>query len=462
MALSKSLASIILAITFLFNALFCAEKWENKWQLNDFPAFSGGVKSSALYDAGSGREPNWKDSDANNKNYMQSAYYVTRGDVRSYLRKLERKGFKKTYERNVEYNSFYGFVKEDKQLYITYNEQLGEARIMDNSCSDRIDEFGYFTAGSGTAAVYQYNFPYYDPDIFNDDEIYSRNGMCYVIKLSDNKLVIIDGGSMSQSAEQNITNFVNFLHEITGTKQGEKINIAMWYGTHAHSDHILVFSKALLRYPDEFNIERLAYNYQSYSNCGYNHRADWFRQQTNEMFPDAKYMKVRTGQKWTLADAEFDVIITHEEVADARTGMLHVDDANECSSVLRVTLNGSTFFFAGDADIVLQDKILERYSEEYLRTDVMQAPHHMLNTDKELYSAVSPTYILAPQSKLRSENYLEAYTVATETVKLENIFFASEGTYCMTPNGDGTMEITMREADYVPYDFSDFQYDFEN
>lgn len=459
MNISTKIVAIFFAFIFSVSSLFSAGK-NNKWLLNDFPEFDGGVKSSALYDAGSGREPDWMDEDESNNNYMQAVYNVSHKRVRDYCDKLAKNGFEKIYENQVGYNLFYGFAKGEQQLYITFNIKLGEVRIMDNSCSDRIDEFGYCEAGDKTTAVFQYNFPYYDPDINNDDDIYARNGMCYVIRLSDNKLVVIDGGATNQASEENVKKFVAFLHEITGTQAGDKIDIAMWYGTHPHSDHILFFSKVLVRYPNEFNIERLAYNYQSYSNCEYNHRADWFRQQTNQMFPEAKYMKVRTGQKWNLADVSFNVICTHEETVDAKTGVLPATDANDCSSVLRIKINKTTFLFTGDTDTIMQDAMLKRYTESYLHSDVMQAPHHLINTVRKLYPAVAPEYLLAPQSKYRSENYLKAYTVAVETVKPENIFYASQGTYCLVPNADGSILISHTAPDYTPFDGSDFSYDF--
>lgn len=451
----------LMALVFSLLAFLTPAKNSNKWLLTDFPKYDGGVLSSSLYDAGSGREVDWKDSSDANNNYAQFVSKTGINELKAYTEKLEKNGFIKIYQNQVGYNYFYAFIKDDKQLYITFNAKLGEARIMDNSCSDRIDAFGYSFNGGQATTVYQYNFPYYDPDVCNDDTIYSRNGMCYIIRLSDGKLVVIDGGSTNQSAEENVRNLVAFMHEITGTQQGEKINVALWYGTHPHSDHILVFSKALHMFPDDFNIERFAYNYQSYSNCEYNHRADWYRQQTNEMFPEAKYLKIRTGMQWDIADAHFQVLCTHEEAVSAKTGVSEFEDANDCSSIVKITINGTSFMFTGDTDLLLQNTLLARYDSKTLHSDFMQGPHHMINTDEKLYKAVSPTYVLAPQSKLRTENYFGSYDAAKKAgVKKENFLFASEGTYGVTPLGSGKVDISLREADFVTYDGSDFEYNF--
>lgn len=460
MSFITRILSIIFAVYFSISAAFSSAK-SNKWLLNDFPSYDGGIKSTSLYDAGSGREVDWKDESDDNNNYVQFVSKTGITEVEKYLKKLEKNGYRKIFENQIEYNSFYCYMKADKQVYISFNSKLGEARIMDNSCSDRIDEFGYSLHGDQKSTVYQYNFPYYDPDVYNDDTIYSRNGMCYIIKLSDGKLVVIDGGSTNHSADENVRKMVSFMHELTGTQPGEKINIALWYGTHPHSDHILVFSKALQMYKDEFNIERLAYNYNSYSNCEYNHRADWFRQQTNEMFPKAKYLKIRSGMKWDISDAHFQVLCTHEEAVSAETGVSEFEDANDCSSIVKITINGTSFLFTGDTDTLLQNTLLGRYTEKTLHADVIQGPHHMINKVAKLYEAVQPTYVLASQSKLRTVNYFGSYQAAKDAgVKDENFLFASEGTYGITPLGGGKVEVSLRQPDYVPFDGSEFNYDF--
>lgn len=461
MTLITKMLSAILSLWFIISATFTPAKKPGNWQFTDIPEYKGGKVASVLYDAGSGREPDWKDASADNNNYVQFVSKTTLKELTAYTGTLEAEGFTKIFENKIEDNYFYAFIKGDRQLYISFNSKLREARIMDNSCSDRIDEFGYTEKGDLQTSVYQYNFPYYDAHVNTDDSIYSRNGMCYIIRLSDGRLVVIDGGSTNQSAEENIRNLVAFMHELTGTEAGEKINIALWYGTHPHSDHILVMSKALNMFPDEFNIERLAYNYQSYANCEYDHRADWYRQQTNMMFPDAKYMKIRSGMEWDLADAHFQVLCTHEESVSAVTGISEFEDANDCSSVVKITINGVSFLFTGDADLLLQNTLLSRYSDCTLHTDVLQGPHHMLNNVALIYFIGRPTYVFASQSKIRTTKDLLTYkSVKLAGIKDKNILYASEGTYGITPT-DGKVEISFRPADYVPFDHSDFSYNFK-
>lgn len=450
--------SMLFALWFTLCTLVSPGK-NNPWLLTDFPAYDGGIKSATLYDAGSGREVDWLDESAENNHYVQGIYNTTTKELQAYLNKLEGEGFIRNYENHIEWNHFYSYTKGAQKLYISFSEKLGEVRVMDDAGSCEVADFGYTATGATEPAVFQFGFPYYDQDICTDDTIYSRNGMCYILRLSDNKLVIIDGGSIKQSSDKNVELFMNFLHEITGTKEDEKIQVAMWYGTHPHSDHITVFSKALELHKSEFALERLAYNYQSYSNVEYDHRADWLREQTNKLFPDARYMKIRSGEEWTLADTKFQVLCTNEEVMDIRTGLLPATDANDCSSVLKVTMNGSTFLFVGDLDLLLQKVLLQRYTKT-IRVDVLQGAHHMLNFDYLLYPAVHAKYILASQSKQRIMYHSPTYQLVRLTTKAENILFASDGTYGLHPQGNGKLNITFSELQCVPYDGSVFDYDF--
>ena len=58
-----------------------------------------------------------------------------------------------------------------------------------------------------------------------------------VIRLSDNSLILMDGGAKYQATKEGTGELMSFLREITGTSEGEKIRISSIIITHAHSDH---------------------------------------------------------------------------------------------------------------------------------------------------------------------------------------------------------------------------------
>ena len=311
--------------------------------------------------------------------------------------------------------------------------------------------------------MYQFGFPYYDKKEHKNNDLYANNGMLYVIRLPDNKVVIIDGGQLKQATEANVNAFADFLHRITGTASGEKINVAMWYGTHAHSDHIVFMSRLIQEHRNELNIERFAYNYASYATLPYTHYADWFRQQVELNFPGAKYVKIRSGCEFTLSNVQFEVLMTHEDLISAETGAFpetaDKDPLNICSSVLKVTSKGKTFLFPGDMDQLLADTFMKHYTADTVGADVLQGAHHMYNNLPTVYAAAAPSVVMAPQSKSYCTGSMKSYKTLLQYTGADNFYFASEGTYGFTPTADG-IAVSFEPLVCTAYDGKDFSYDF--
>lgn len=74
--------------------------------------------------------------------------------------------------------------------------------------------------GGESAEIYQYGL-YYDPR--NGHSPTTTNcGMFYIIRLSDNRLVMIDGGDCMQCSVEALEGMYRFLRRITGTAEGRK------------------------------------------------------------------------------------------------------------------------------------------------------------------------------------------------------------------------------------------------
>lgn len=436
-------------------AIFGIHNISENWMLNNVPSFNGGKYSSVAYNTGSGLESDYK-APSDNDSYMQVIRNTTPTTAKLYQNKLKRKGYKKIFENKIEDNNYYAYAKDDKQVYFYFNKNKNETRVIDDCCSDRLDEFGYKFNSGEASTVYQFTFPYYDAEFNTDDTIYSRNGMLYVIKLADNKLIIIDGGSITQSSDKNIEIFMDFIREITNTTDGEKIDVALWYGTHGHSDHITFINKLIKLHSADFNFERFMFNYQSYSNLEYNKRADMFRTQIREVYPEAKYVKCRSGYKFNIANLELEILYTHEDFVNAEDCTFEADDANDASSVLKIYNAGKTFLFLGDSNIIVQRNLLKNFTEKTLHVDVIQGAHHMINHPRTLYNTIQPDYVFCPQSKHRTivTSAFKSYQTLSQYVDEENFLFADQGIYGLTPDGDG-INVSFIDRQCTPYDNSD-------
>ncbi len=482
------------------------------WLLANLPAYSAGQYCKTLYDTGTGYE-NEVLASAQQKSYMQLVRSTTLQDALDYGQRLLENGFRQTFANRIGQSYSYAYQNGTQSVYYTFNAQDGETRIINDNCNTiPLDAFGYDMSTPPEPAtepepttepvetepfdpqetelneennpsavpdvpteptepsepvsttqpylapadfklqpgVYQFCFPYFDEQ-HNDSKRFAKNGMLYVVVLSDGKVVIIDGGAPYQCADQNIDAFIRFVREITGKSTGKKIDIALWYGTHCHADHIDFFYKLIHKHRKEFRLERVMFNYQSNSVIPYSSRVDKFRNLLQKRYPKAKYVKCRSGYAFTLYDTRFEILYTHE---DAVSAALAATNANDCCSVLKMTLKGQIFLFLGDSNLVTQDVLLQKYDASVLHANVLQASHHMINDLTQLYPVVAPTYVMCPQSKSRTITMYPSYYTFLKLAPAERMYFADQGVYGFLPQETGAISVSYRWVNCVGYDGS--------
>ena len=483
-----------------------------KWQLS-VPAFEAGTYCETVYNTGTGME-NEVLSAAQAPSRMQLVKETTLQDAETYGKKLQSAGYRSTFADKFAKLHFYGYEKGTSRVYYYFDATTGVTRVIDDCCNTvSLDAFSYdkntpaepvteppavtepyvtepidpqdtqvnednappavtqpgtttttlappvtapyvppsnFQAKPG---VYQFSFPYYDSS-HAQEKVYAKNGMLYVLVLSDGKLVIIDGGSAYQCADQNVEAFMRFVRELTGKSENEKMDIALWYGTHCHADHIDFFYKVIHKYRKYFNLERVMFNYQSNTVISYAKRVDKLRNLLLKYYPNVKYVKCRSGYRFSFLDTKFVILSTHEDLVSPETGTLPVASANECCSILKVTLGGKTFLFLGDASTATQTELLRKFTKTQLHVDVLQASHHMINNLTELYPVINPTYVMCPQSKSRTIEVYPSYYTFLKLASAQRMYFADQGVYGFLPQAGGSISITYRWVYCVGYDNS--------
>ena len=485
-----------------------------EWLLQNVPAYEAGLYCETLYDTGTGYE-NEVLSTPQNTSKMQLVSNTTLQDMQNYAAQLQANGYTQTFSNRIGDCHFFAFQKGSGGVYCIFDGKKNEARVIDDCCNIvALDKFGYdestppepvtdpsepsepvetepfdpqetqVNEENGSAepslsaeptnppavtsttasyiapadfkvqpGVYQFSFPYFDED-HNDNTLYAKNGMLYVLVLTDGKLVIIDGGAPYQCADRNIDAFIRFAREITGKSTGQKMDIALWYGTHCHADHIDFFYKLIHHHRADFRLERVMFNYQSNSVISYSKRVDTFRNLLKKYYPNAKYVKCRSGYAFSFLETKFEVLYSHEDAVSAADGSLIPTNANDCCSVLKVTLGGKAFLFLGDANTVTQEILLNRYNASVLHVDVLQASHHMINDLTQLYPVIAPSYVMCPQSKSRTISLYPSYYTFLKLAPAQRMYFADQGVYGFLPQENGTIRVTYQAVDCVGYDGS--------
>lgn len=198
-------------------------------------------------------------------------------------------------------------------------------------------------------------------------------GMCFILRCCDGSFFIVDSGHYFQVNDNDRIH--HFLRQ--RTPAGEKIRIAGWYLTHAHSDHVSKFSDFLRYNMDDVALEAVYYNFPDPfppAGAGWGKRGNslqglnvgrQLREQT-----DFRKVKLHTGQRFAVRNLNFTVLCTHEDAFPTDN-----EDFNNTTTVLMMEAEGSKVLFCGDASDVESD-IMERRWGNLLECDILQVAHH--------------------------------------------------------------------------------------
>ena len=198
-------------------------------------------------------------------------------------------------------------------------------------------------------------------------------GMCFIVRCCDGSFFLIDSGHYFQVNDNDRIH--RFLRE--RTPAGEKIRIAGWYLTHAHSDHVAKFSDFLRYNMDDVELEAVYYNFPEPfppQGAGWGKRGNGLQglnvgNQLREMTQLPK-IKLHTGQRFAVRNLNFTVLCTHEDSFPTDN-----DDFNNTTTVLMMEAEGSKVLFCGDASDVQSD-IMEKRWGTNLECDILQVAHH--------------------------------------------------------------------------------------
>ena len=228
-------------------------------------------------------------------------------------------------------------------------------------------------------------------------------GMSYVIRLSDGRFIVIDGGwDFEPDAD-------TLFQSLKSQSDGEGIVIAAWIFTHAHCDHFHCFIPFLDKYGERVTVERFMYcfpehddfeRYPSLANqdvrvgdcSGFTNIP---RMEERVAKTGATVHKIHTGQTYQLADAKIEFLSGMDDTVNISSNL------NTTSLVFRMELGGQIILFTGDASFY-DARLPEKYGD-YLRADILQIPHHGFGSGRAAgeiagYDLVSPETCFIPCS----------------------------------------------------------------
>ncbi len=405
------------------------------------PAYSGGTASTwMVYDGGG--SVSFHDGSSDSK--MQIIKGTTATQFNTYCTKLTSNGYKKLWSRTLAAqsgsNRYAKFLSPDGtySVYTYFVPYTSQTRIIVDTHKDTVEGFSYNGKGSGTTEVYMYGLTYPDNGYaYTSTELGIQrrfpNGSMFVIKMPDNSLFVIDGGNKLQMSERAMADLYAFCREITGLPEGQKMVISAWHISHAHTDHVHGFSRFLTKYSHGFELMNIIYN-TDYVEAG--STTEQALTQVGQLFPNARYYKPHTGERFAIAGVTFDVLYTAEDwykpnssnkLIQRDSACLTYSNDNNTSMALRMCFDGKSALWLGDlekADAVL----MGMYPTEDIQCDILQLPHHLLDDHTTLVKTVTPTIAFANQSKQGAYTRGKVFNYIIKIDSLTDIYYAGNQT----------------------------------
>ena len=399
----------------LFHQRILKDFTREHWRFGGVPAYPVGVNKMVPneYDCGS-TVTNRIVRKRNMSNVsLQRIDRTNEAEFRAYLAKLETYGFEKEYENITAENLFLTYKSADQRVHVAFKPRAMEAQVIYDPKGISVEEFGYsYTPTAGERSEYYlYGLPMTD----GKNNGHPNCGTLSVIKCADNSVIIIDGGEYEgwggsqMYGDEVMGAFDAFLHQITGTADGDKVRVSGWYISHYHSDHTRGLLEFLKKYNENYELERIIANIPI-QDCGgvtntfslemtnwvYNLLEAW-SDLLKTKYPNCKEMKVHAGQKIQIADVSLEVLYTHEDLLTP-VGCFNSADSNDTSTVIRFDNGQMSMMILGDAGQRTESRLRRVFTEATLKSDIVQPAHHMIYDVFAIYKEIQPDFALVPQS----------------------------------------------------------------
>ena len=207
-----------------------------------------------------------------------------------------------------------------------------------------------------------------------------RQMMGYILKTENNKLIIIDGGTIDDT--ENLKNQIK--------KNGGKVDY--WFITHAHDDHAGAFTEIV----NNTNIE-ISNIYISLNDFEWYEKNEPLRSEFSKKLIDTvKEGRIKENVKEPSLNEKLKIDNIDVEILGIKNPEITENPGNEQSMVIKFLTDKTSILILGDTGIQSSKKLLDTQKEK-LDSDIVQMAHHgQAGATKELYEAISPKICLWP------------------------------------------------------------------
>ena len=396
------------------------------WRLEAVPAYVGGEILPDLFNCGSGLADDLAAVTAEDTQ-MQVIRETSEAEFAVYCNLLEADGFICTFDRKNGSGLYRQYQKENNLVYTYFTYCDRTARVLADKASVPLPDFEDIggKALHMDTSLMQFGLLYDDMVKWTSCDC----GMNYVLRLHNNKLIVVDGGEAEQATEIAVGEWMKRVRTLTQTNEGDPIEIALWFCTHPHDDHMDFFVKLIRKYGALLHLERVMFNFPSGSLLSQKPYVRDLRGLLCEKYPDVRFLKPHTGQRFTIDSAVFDVLYTQEDLLSTKTDDLQFHGANETSAVVKIEFENRSLLLLADAGDEVEEIVCARYASDGLSCTFLQAAHHCINTVEGLYAFIQSDYVLIPESRYNiHKRFRHNYNVICKYNDPEKVILAGDYT----------------------------------
>lgn len=311
--------------------------------------------------------------------FVHAVSGVSSAEYGEYLAELVEAGFSLREDYMLSQNSFAVFEKGGDAVFCAYYPALSEMKIV-------TEEKSAYLSFNDTPCE-----EVCDPLLTQID--LEDFGLSYVVRLSDGRFIIFDGG---WAFEPDAERLMNALRD--QSPYAEPI-IAAWIMTHPHIDHYRCFLKFYEMYSERVVIERFIFNFPDLTEKNkekvpqlFDTKEDVHVKRLFDIVEEMKapLYKAHTGQVYSIGGATLRVLSSPDD-----TFVTPVKDTNCFSLVIKMEIAGQTILFT--ADSYFHKARLGEHWGEYLKADILQVPHHAFAGGRIAeYNLIDPEVCFVP------------------------------------------------------------------
>ena len=354
-----------------------------------------GTRFSALYDSGENcNELIYEDADSDKYN--------------SYIEALKAAGFKFYTSNSANGNLFTTLYNNKFTLNVGYYDYKKDIRtIMEPFYASTLP---LLEADNKFTRVTTQQLSMLGIHTVTSDGISLENGMSILIRLTDGRFIVIDGGWDRNDTSTHLLNTIKSQYKEFASTGNP--TIAAWIITHSHSDHNGLLNEKWDRFKNNgIKVEKVICNFLSKDemlrsvaankvNWDPTEGVDYYKTYNAARALGADLVVAHTGQVFWFADLKIEVLFTLEGFAP-----YPINAMNSTSLIMKMTFTdpetkkSTVYMSTGDATGAEFANLSMMYGD-YLKCDVVQVAHHGMHTFEGDSGTISAYKLMLPPTVL--------------------------------------------------------------